>query len=249
MYINTKCLLSIMKIKNRLFLNGEIKINQSIIFDSKHSHYLATVLRSNHGDSISVFNDSAEFIIKLEAIDRRKTVGLVVKKISTVKRVSPLTLFFSPIKRTPTEIIIQKCTEIGVSHFQPIIMEHTQFKTFNIDRLKTIAIEAVEQSNQISIPKISVPIYFEDFLKKNNDSIVACCLIDKIEKMNDVFLSSNSKITGVLIGPEGDFSEREMKLISASKFITPISLGNNVLKSETACIIATALIKEYSNYA
>jgi 16S rRNA (uracil1498-N3)-methyltransferase len=128
-------------------------------------------------------------------------------------------------------------------------MERTQFKTFNIDRLKLIAIEAVEQSNQISIPQINVPIHFEDFIKKNNESIIACCITEAASKIREVLSDENLIIKGVLIGPEGDFSDKEIKLIEENNMIIPISLGNSVLKSETACIVASSLIKELSNHA
>ena len=235
-----------MKIKNRIYLNKEISKNQIIEFDSRHSHYLSTVLRSKIGDNVSVFNERDEYIVELLNVDRRKVNGTVIEKIQSFRSNKPLTLFFSPIKKVPTEIIIQKCTEIGVTNFQPIIMERTQFKTFNIERLKLIAIEAIEQSNQTLIPQINVPIHFEDFIKRNSETILACCLIEEANNMSQIFDKNKIDIKGILIGPEGDFSDKEINAIRHNKFIIPITLGNNVLKSETACIVASSLIKEYS---
>ena len=71
-----------------------------------------------------------------------------------------ITLFFSPIKRKPLEIMIQKCSEIGISTFQPVIMERTNTKNINFERLSLIAIEACEQSNRNKIPEINKPISF-----------------------------------------------------------------------------------------
>lgn len=239
-----------MKIKNRIFLNQKnLTSNQSIEFDIKQSHYLTTVLRSKVGDCISIFNETSEYSVKLTNVERRMTIGTIINELRVINKIKPYHLYFSPIKRIPTEIIIQKCTEIGITHFRPVIMERTQFKTFNIERLKLIAIEAVEQSNQISIPQISIPIHFEDLIKKNDESILACCLDDKAQKINEIYTEANLDIKGVLIGPEGDFSKKEMNMINDNKFITSVSLGNNVLKSETACIVAASLIKEYSNHA
>ncbi len=238
-----------MKIKNRIYLNKEIAKNQTIDFNVKHSHYLSSVLRSKVGDNICVFNEYEEYILELSSVDRRNASGAVVEKIQSIKKNNPFTLFFSPIKRTQTEIIIQKCTEIGITTFQPVIMDRTQFKTFNIERLKLIAIEAVEQSNQISIPKINVPIHFEDFIKRNNETIIACCLGERAMKISKILSDTKLIFKGVLVGPEGDFSDKEIKLIEEDKLITPVSLGNSVLKSETACIVASSLIKELSNNA
>ncbi|MAE37835.1 MAG: hypothetical protein CMI87_04135 [Pelagibacteraceae bacterium] len=235
-----------MKIKNRIYLNREISKNQLIEFDSRHSHYLSTVLRSKIGDNVSVFNESVEYVVELSSVHRKKVRGTAIERIKTLRLNNPLTLYFSPIKKVPTEIIIQKCTEIGVTNFQPIIMERTQFKTFNIDRLKLIAIEAIEQSNQTLIPQINVPIHFEDFIKRNSANILACCLIEEANNMSQIFDKNKIDIKGILIGPEGDFSDKEINAIRHNKFIIPITLGNNVLKSETACIVASSLIKEYS---
>jgi 16S rRNA (uracil1498-N3)-methyltransferase len=167
-----------MKIKNRLYLNREINLKLIIDFNSKQSHYLSKVLRCKLTDHISVFNEGAEYLVELLEINSKKAKGIVVKKIKSLRKSSLLTLYFSPIKKTPTEILIQKCSEIGVNIFQPIIMEHTQFSTFNVERLKLIAIEAIEQSGQILVPKINIPIHFNDFIKNldSNENIYACSL-------------------------------------------------------------------------
>ena len=68
-------------------------------------------------------------------------------------------------------------------------------------------------------------------------------------KNGDLLSDENFFVKGVLIGPEGDFSDKEIKLIEENNMIIPISLGNSVLKSETACIVASSLIKELSNHA
>lgn len=238
-----------MKIKNRIYLNREISKNQLIEFDSRHSHYLLNVLRSKIGDNVSVFNERDEYVVRLSSVNRKKVNGTAIEKIKSLKLNNPLTLYFSPIKKVPTEIIIQKCTEIGITNFQPIIMERTQFKTFNIERLKLIAIEAIEQSNQNLIPQINIPIHFEEFIRGNNKTILACCLTKEANKISQVLNSDNLNINGILIGPEGDFSENEINTIQYNNFIVPVSLGNNVLKSETACIVASSLIKEYLSHA
>jgi 16S rRNA (uracil1498-N3)-methyltransferase len=128
-------------------------------------------------------------------------------------------------------------------------MERTQFKTFNIERLKLIAIEAIEQSNQNLIPQINIPIYFEEFIQGNNKTILACCLTEEADRVGQVLNSNKLNINGILIGPEGDFSDNEINTIQNNNFIVPVSLGNNVLKSETACIVASSLIKEYLSHA
>ena len=78
---------------------------------------------------------------------------------------------------------------------------------------------------------------------------IACCISEAASKISEVLSDENLIVKGVLIGPEGDFSDKEIKLIEENNMIIPISLGNSVLKSETACIVASSLIKELSNHA
>ena len=232
------------KIKNRIFVDKKINLNDKIIPDADQIHYLKSVLRTKKGDFVSVFNrdllcltrviDITKNTCELEIIDH--------KKIESENH--NITLFFSPIKRSPLEIMIQKCTEIGISIFQPVIMKRTNIKNINFDRLSLIAIEACEQSNRNKIPEINKPISFASMISDNSlAGYLYCSLDDNKEKIKKRKLTKKKSI-GIIIGPEGDFSPEEYEILKSKKKSIGVTLGPNILKSETAAITATSIIMD-----
>ena len=237
-----------MKIKNRIYLQQDLDLELSINFGPKHSHYLTKVLRSRKSDYISVFNDTSEYLLELIEINAKLSKGKIIEKILFHENKDFINLYFSPIKRIALEVMIQKCTEIGVTAFHPIIMEHTQSKVFNSERLKLIAIEAIEQSNQNKIPIINEPINFTEFFLSLNeyDNIIVCSLGDGLNSMSNLLEKSKKNFQSILIGPEGNFSENEIKMIKSNSQFVEASLGSNILKSETAAIVSSCLLKGLS---
>ena len=146
-------------------------------------------------------------------------------------------------------MLIQKCTEIGITIFQPVTMEHTNISKINTERLRLIAIEAVEQSEQLSIPKIYQTTSFIEFIKniEKNELVIACTVECIDVTISSILRGSTHTCISILIGPEGDFSEKEINAIKTNKNIIETSLGHNILKGETAAIVATALIKDSLN--
>jgi 16S rRNA (uracil1498-N3)-methyltransferase len=207
---------------------------------------LFNVLRCQDGEYISLFNESTEWLSKIDKIDSKEVKVLIEKNIKSADKREEITLYFSPIKKNQTELIIQKCTEIGVTNFQPVLMERTNFSSFNIDRLSLIAIEAVEQSEQMRIPNIYKPIKFEELLfkDKKNQITLVCSVEENNNSIRNVVKNNNSANYSLMIGPEGDFSESEMDNILNKENYFTVSLGNTVLKSETASITAAAILKD-----
>ena len=153
-----------------------------------------------------------------------------------------VTLFFSPIKRTPMEFMVQKCTEIGITSFQPVLMERTNNKKINLERLKHISIEASEQSIRVNLPSLNNLISFSEMIKAMIcDKLIFCSLEKNNSAINKINLSLN-KSTGIIIGPEGDFSPNEMTDLASIKNSVSLTLGSNILKSETAGVVASSLV-------
>ena len=143
-----------MKIRNRIFLDQIIKTEEQIILTDKLAHYLLNVLRCKIDEQILIFNNDGEWLATIKNIQSKKIIITVIKKTRDGENNKEIKLYFSPLKRTPNEVLVQKCTEIGVTIFQPIAMEHTNISKINTERLRLIAVEAIEQSEQLSIPKI-----------------------------------------------------------------------------------------------
>ena len=235
-----------MKIRNRVFIKDHLEKDLVVILDQRATHYLFNVLRCKDGDYISLFNESTEWISRINKINSNEVEVLIEKNIKSYEKRQEITLYFSPIKKNQTELIIQKCTEIGVTHFQPVLMERTNFSSFNINRLNLIAIEAIEQSEQMRIPKIYEPIKLQELLSKDQENQVTlvCSVEENNNSIRNIVKKNSAANYSLMVGPEGDFSESEMKRIMNKESFFTISLGDTVLKSETASITAAAILKD-----
>jgi len=135
------------------------------------------------------------------------------------------------------EWFLEKATEIGIQEITPIICEHSERKVIKTDRFQKILESAMKQSLHYYLPKLNEPIAFKDFIKKEFDGqkfIAHCEETDKKSLKNEL---ENGKDVTILIGPEGDFSVKEIQLAIENSFI-PVSLGNTRLRTETAAIVA-----------
>ena len=121
-------------------------------------------------------------------------------------------------------------------------------REINIERAEKIVTEASEQSNRISVPKILKIQNLENFLKSfpDNGHLVFCDINCESSNLKNI-LSKKDPIC-ILIGPEGDFSENERQLIANHKKTVSISLAKNLLRAETAAIVATTILSYNLNF-
>ena len=143
--------------------------------------------------------------------------------------------------------LIQKGTELGVQKFIPILSERTSVKDINNERVKKIIIESAEQSNRISIPEIEPLKILKDFLFSfpKNGILVFCDINCNQSDLKNILSKKDLGPICILIGPEGDFSEKERKEILSFEGVNKIKINENILRSETAAISALSIV----NYA
>ncbi len=225
----------------RLFFPKSLSINLRSNLDKPQSHYLNRVMRLKIGEKFSLFNQSGEWETKIDNISKGLVEFIVEKKIKQKNIEKNIWLAFAPIKSNYFTFMIQKATELGVTKFLPVISERTIVRKINLDRLSKIIIEACEQSNRISVPKIEKTVSLDDFIKKNSTLKI---VFGDLNTNNNNLKINNLKDEPVciLIGPEGDFSEKERKKILNLKNVQCLKLNNNILRSETAAISALSII-------
>ena len=234
------------KAKIRLYFPGQISLKSPVKLENKQVHYLINVMRKKIDDSILVFNSvNGEFLAKISEIYKNIIIIDIIKKIRDVKIENDIWLLFAPVKKSPTEYIVQKATELGVSKIIPIITERTITKNLNLKRMQDIAIESSEQCERITIPEVCAVKKLKDLIPNwDNDRIIFFC--DETIRNNDVVkidlqnLSTKS-FGAILVGPEGGFSTNETNYLREKKFIRPIDLGPRILRSDTAVIAALSL--------
>ena len=226
----------------RLFYSKSLSLNLTDKLDKSQSHYVSKVMRLKEKEVFSLFNSSGEWEAKISNITKSIVEFNVKKKLRHKENTKELWLAFSPIKSNYFNFMIQKATELGVTKFLPIIFERTIVRKINKERLEKVIIEAAEQSNRITVPSIEDPQKLKSFL--NNDMDLIFTDLNTANTKIDL-TKLTTKPTCVIIGPEGDFSEKEREEILKFNGVQPLKINENILRSETAVISALSII----NYA
>ena len=224
----------------QLFYNPDIKQgNKTFFFDKEESKHIVKVLRKKEGDKVFITNGLG-FLFESEIILASEKKCEVKITLETFQEPD---LFYTHIAVAPTKMndrlewFLEKATEIGIHEITPIICDHSERKVYKIDRAEKIIQAAMKQSLHYYIPKINEPISFSQFVKSSFDGqkfIAHCEETDKKSFQKEI--AKNEKVT-ILIGPEGDFSTKEINLAIENNFI-PVTLGNTRLRTETAALVA-----------
>jgi len=224
----------------RLFFPESLSINLNSKLDKSQSHYLAKVMRTNIGENFSLFNQSGEWEAKITKIIKGVVEFSIAKKIRSNVNEKEIWLAFAPIKLNYLNLMMQKATELGVTRFIPILTERTIVRRINQKRISKIIIEASEQSNRLKIPKLEEIVKLDNFLKSNQKiNIIFGDLNTDNSSLNIV---KNTEPLCILIGPEGDFTEKEKEKILELKNLIPLKINENILRSETAAISMISIV-------
>lgn len=221
---------------NRFYLEDFSKSEFLEIEKGPIFHQIKNVLKMKKGDFVSFFNKD-EAIYEIEEVNK-KTISFTFKedRKNDFKIKKEIILFQSIIKRDKMDWVVQKATELGVNKIVPIIASRSEKKNINLDRLKKIAIEAVEQCGRIDIPEIIEPVKFIDIWSfVEGDVFVGDVSGISINKI------SPSKKISLIIGPEGGFEEKEVEK-AKKEGAKVVSLNNYMLRSETASLSFLAIL-------
>ena len=223
----------------RLFFEESLSINLISKLDKSQSHYISKVMRVAKGQSFSLFNNSGEWEAQVKEINKGIVRFLILKKIRSASMAKEVWLAFTPIKLNYLNFMIQKATELGVTKFIPILTERTIVRNINEKRINKIIIEASEQCNRIDVPSLEKLINFNQFLKLHKNTNI---IFGDLNSNNDKIIIKNKNPICILIGPEGDFSEKERCAILNLKNINSLKINNNILRAETAAISMISIL-------
>jgi len=230
----------------RLYVDFPLKKEVNLSVQDKQAHYLSNVMRLKIGSKFLVFNGldgefEAEIINKINNEIRFKLTGKTRKQSEEPR----LNLIFSLVKKDRVFNIIEKCTELGVSNFQPIISERTQNTNFKLERFQLNAVEASEQTNRLTVPKINKVQKLSEVIENWNKSEPIIFCNENGGKPIIEILNNTSKPLSILIGPEGGFSKMELEYFVNFDFIKPVSLGPRILRSDTAAIASVTCYQSF----
>lgn len=218
--------------------------------DARH----IAVLRMKVGDELLLGDGSGnDYIVRIDSVGKTETGTNIISRLKREPRSPRITLGQGIAKSDKMDWIVQKATELGVASIVPLVTERTIVKIHDEEkktgRWQKIAREAAMQSNRPDIPKVGAVVTLKDFLRTLAPGPGTLLLFPWEESSEPLknFLKQNSATNIViLIGPEGGFSQSEADL-ARSKGFHPASLGQSILRTETAALAVLSMIAyEYS---
>ena len=233
-----------------LFYSSDIQ-GSIVKLDSVESGHFVRVLRHKAGDEISVIDGKGSlYRCTLLNADAKEAEAQVIERVYPFgSHPYHLTLAVCPTKNNDRyEWFAQKATEFGIDRIVPTIGEHSERRVFKTDRIGKIVLAATKQSLKASLPQIDEPMSVKQFISSCADSKalkLICYCSDELAQRTSIkealkSLGDNREII-VLIGPEGDFSQGEVRAAMDSGWV-PVQLGESRFRTETAALAATAAV-------
>lgn len=219
----------------------------SLVLDEDTSRHVIQVLRMKKGELINL-TDGKGHLLTCEITDEHRKACVVRITGSHLQLPASrlVTIAISLVKNTSRfEWFLEKATEIGVGEIIPLICDRTEKEKFRYDRLQSICISAMLQSRQCRLPLLHEPVSFAAWMKQVPSGtavqqLIAHCEEGQKQHLNSALIQPHKKVQ-LLIGPEGDFTPAEIQQALDAGF-QPVSLGETRLRTETAGIVAAALL-------
>jgi len=228
------------------FFEENLPDSENFKLSEESSRHIVQVLRMKEKDELLITNGKGVTLkASLISANKKKAEIQTLGKSLSDRPLHKISIGISLIKnKNRFEWFLEKAVEIGVSEIIPFESARTENHHFRHDRVKSILVSAMLQSQQAWLPEIYEPVKFKDLLPKKSyeNKYIAHCIKDKRSLLNE--LSGNYNDNGhtiILIGPEGDFTKEEVEEAIQNKFI-PVSLGETRLRTETAGLVAAVLL-------
>ena len=223
----------------RLFVRADLTEGSRVELDAGQANYLGNVMRLGEGAELLLFDGrSGEWLGRIAEAGKKRMVLTVDRRVREPETIPDMWLAFAPVKRTQTDWLVEKATELGVARLMPVVTQRTIVDRVKLDRLESIAIEAAEQCGRTIVPEIAEPVALPRLLKER-DAERTLYFADEAggEPAATAFRPGPAL---VLTGPEGGFTDGEREAIRAAPNSVAISLGPRILRAETAALAALA---------
>lgn len=233
----------------QLFYNPRLDNSAAqFTLSEEESKHIVKVLRKKEGDILFLTNGEGYlFEAKIIEANTKKCKAEIIDVTKKHRKMHWFHLVVAPTKmKERFEWFLEKATEIGVNEITPIICENSERKVLKTERLQRVLQSAMKQSLQCYLPKLNEAITFDEFMKKESEGLLFIAHCEKEEKLDLKRRVAPDKDVTILIGPEGDFSAKEIKSAYEHGFL-PVSLGENRLRTETAAIVACTTVNMINN--
>ena len=236
---------------NRFFVNPNAIDNNRVLFDAQQSHQIRHVLRLRSGAEVVVLDDQGwQYRVRMENTEDSEVTGWIVQRQRAGgEPAMDLILFQGSLKRDKFEWVLQKGTEVGIAGFVPVVTQRSlvrkiEMKDSRLIRWQSIVREAAEQCGRGRIPRIQVPISWEQSFQQSEDYALRLLASTEADAIPIVQALQGpvpvGKRVALWIGPEGGFSDAELATARRASII-PVSLGPRILRTETAAVVGATL--------
>lgn len=226
----------------RLYLDAALRNERSAPLDPAQAHYFKNVLRRQDGQQVRVFNGrDGEWLGALENLSKKGgDVRLARQLRPQPPAPRPVHLYFAPIKKSAMDWLVEKAVELGATDLHPVVTQNTEIRKIAGDRLERQILEAAEQCERLDRPALH-PLLPLDAALRTDIPVLAC--LERRDAAPVAAAVPGAGAVGLLIGPEGGFTAEEKEKIAALPHSVAVSLGDTVLRSETAAAYALIAVR------
>lgn len=221
------------------YFQGLTPSTPTFSFDREESKHIVKVLRKKENDTLFVTDGKGTlYTVRITFASENKCSVEIVSSEKSEEPKYKLHIAIAPTKNNERfEWFLEKATEIGIHSITPIICEHSERKNIRPDRLEKILLSAMKQSNTLYLPELKEQMSFAQFVRSDlsGQRFIAHCEETGKQTLKQRLLTGTD--VTILIGPEGDFSRKEIQLAVDNQFL-PVSLGQTRLRTETAALVA-----------
>jgi len=227
----------------RLFIPDDLAPGKIISLPGDQAHYITHVLRKKTGDPVRLFNGrGGEWKSTIDSVTKKSTgvrIDTLIRPYNPALR--RIHFLFAPIKKQRQDWMIEKAVELGATDFHPVLTQNTEVRDINEDRLHTQICEAAEQNERLDIPALHPLKKLEPVLSGWNKTIPLLSCVERSYKTPALDAIKDKSDIAFLVGPEGGFTREEKEYLTAHT--TPVTLGDTVLRCETAAVMMLSLLK------
>jgi len=226
----------------RLFVETELAEDVAVILSGNHANYLARVMRVAQGDIVILCDDvTGEWAAQVVSAEKREVALRTVERLREREEVPDFTLCAALLKKPNFDLVIEKATELGVRRIQPVLTRRCVADKLNLERARTIMVEAAEQCARTALPELAEPVRLDALLNGFEKSRVLFFADELGGEPAAASFAGHPPPAALLIGPEGGFDDEERAAIRAFGQARAITLGPRILRGETAAIAGCAL--------
>ncbi len=232
---------------HRFFVTPQWSDSDRVVIGGRQVHQIRDVLRMKPGDRIAILDNTGwKYEVEIRNLSREHVEGTIHSRRQIDEPIINITLYQALLKSDRFEFVLQKCTEIGVSKFVPVVYQRCtarQPSAAKVDRWQNIIRESAEQSGRGRLPKLDPAMNFEQACRSSARPALLAFQGGNARGLRQLWQhgAPSGDSISIFIGPEGGFSESEVEL-ACQCGLTPVTLGRRVLRAETAGLVAITLV-------